>query len=256
MEKLAEEQIEDILTGKSPVPDGVDEDSLSRLDGHRAVRNKLRTAAATIGLPAGLAERIRGELAHARSAEEGGGGSGGGGGVFNRVIYKVGILAAAAAILVVAGIFVFSTDSATAQARIARIHRSMVAGADGFHAAADPENISERLKGRCSSRIPLPRLEGNCSYAGWRIAQFRGNDVAVVLVEIDGKKVSIISVPDDPDSLHFGRIFRQEGRTWCNCAFEECRMAAVGVTGHTYIAAGEAPHEVLVGLLDRLVQTH
>lgn len=254
--KLTEEQIEDILSGKSPVPDDIDEDSISRLDGHRALRKRLRTAADTIDPPAGFEERVRDSLAKERAAEEGGGRSGGGGALLNRIIYRIGVVAAAAAILVVAGIFVFSTDSATAQANIARIHRDMVAGVEGFHAAGDPANICERLKGKCSSCIHLPQLDGNCSYAGWRIAQFRGKDVAVVLVEVNGKKVSIISVPGDPGSLDFGRMFQKEGRTWCNCAFEECSMAAVGIKGHTYIVAGEASHDILMGLLDRLVKTH
>jgi hypothetical protein len=251
MKSLTEEQIEDILQGRMEVPDDIDRESRDRLEMHIALRDRLKKAAGAIRMPQGLAGRVSAGLAGAGRAAP-------------AVWKKPSILktfftrpsvAAAAAILIVStAVLVFYGGPAPAQADVARIHREVLAGQDRFEACADPKCICERLEGKCSSCVELPmKLAGDSSYEGSAFACFRGRDVGAVLVTVGTNKVTIISVPDNLDSLGFGHRFAKNGLDWCDCAYENCRMAAVGLKDRTYIAVGEVNRDVLVDLLNRLI---
>ena len=253
MKSLSEEQIEDILQGRREVPEDIDQDSRTCLEMHMALRDRLRRAADSMQVPAGLAERLSARLAQTgsepaptpvRKRPS----------VLKMIFTRPAVAAAAAIIIVSTAVLVFLGGPAPAQADVARIHREVLAGQDRFEACTDPKCICERLEGKCSSCVELPaKLEGNSSYMGSALARFRGRDVAAVLVTIGTDKVTIISVPDNLDSLGFGHRFAKNGLEWCDCRYENCKMAAVGLKDRTYIAVGEVNRNTLVDLLESLV---
>jgi len=254
MKKLNEEQIEDVLCGRLSLEEDedIDSESKAKLKLHGAVRDRLRKAAAQIEPPSTLDEKIRLQLRESEPGTEGERKSP----VFSGTLYRFGVFAVAASILVIAGLFVFSPGRASAQSTLAGIHHDTVSREGDFVTSDNPEDICSRLAGKCASCIKLPELSCGCKYAGSRIARFRGHNIAAVLVEVPDGYVTVLSVPDSLASLHFGKIVDRNGRRCSHCDHEDCKIEAVEVKDHTYIAIGAVSRDILVKLLDRLVKTH
>jgi len=246
---LSDEQFEDIIQENEKFPENIDQADKARIQQHIAVRQRLQKAADSIHARDSLADRIRGRIQEAGSQKRTAN-------VIHLLLSKGTALAAAAMVIFAVGVFFMITGTTTIQAEIAQIHRDTVAGHNDFVCENDPECICKRLSGNCSTCVMLPQLKDGGVYIGSGLSKFRDKDVAAVLVEVDGSKVTIISVKDDLKSLKFSHEFKRSKRDWCNCAHKECNMAAVGLEEHTYIAAGEVKKEVLLSLLDKLVETH
>ena len=247
MARLDDGQFEDIVAGRVEIPEDITVESQSRLASHRAIRRRLQDAVGGITAPEVLSERIRERLANPVSRRAARSSS---------IYYRFTASVAAAAVIIAAGLFILTPSSATAQSDLIKIHHETISGGSGFVDSNNPEDICNRLRGKCSTCIELPDFTSGSSYAGSRIASFRGQDVAAVLVDVEGDKITVISVPDTPGSLGFGQTYTKGGRTWCQCEYRGCTMAAVGIKEHTYIAVGEVSCQTLTGLLDRLVETH
>lgn len=253
--KLTDEQFEDIVTGRIPVPDTLDAPTRHRLGVHRALRERLQRSACSVSTPAGLAQRVEDSLARqARSApfapkER------------SRVIRVFSrhapALAAAAVLILAVGVWVWLDSSrpafASAQPAIYDIHQANLARGNTFQPAPNPAAIARRLKDQAGTDVTLPKLTGSCSYLGSTLATFRDKTVGCVVVQSEGQTVTVLCVADEPETLGFGHRFEKDGRTWYNCAYSGCKMVATQAQGRSFIAVGEVDTDTLIQLVERIV---
>ena len=66
--------------------------------------------------------------------------------------------------------------------------------------------------------------------------------------------VSIVILPDEPESLRFSHKDSLEGRPCWSCSHGACNMAVVRLDGYSYCAIGEVPREQLKEILARIVR--
>lgn len=250
MTHLSDEQLEDVLQGRMAEPDDLDAPSRQRLTEHRAIRSRLRSAFASVQAGDQLAARIRGRLAETAGGER-------------RTIplwrhrFWRHLLAAAAVLLIAIPVVIYLSmpePAGAAQARLFRIHQDNLTGAAGFHRETDPDKIATDLRNQLGYSPALPRADGRTEFKGCCIAKFRRRSVASYLIQTPRGPVSVIVLPDEPESLRFGRKSLLQGRTCWSCSHGSCNMAAVRLGGYTYCAIGEVPHEQLREILARILQ--
>ncbi len=255
MSHLTDHQLEDVLAGGTPLPAHLSECAACRekLAGHRAVRDRLRSAMASVRAPAGLAERIRGRTGAAESTAP-------------RPSWRDLLtgwrrwttLAAAAAMIVLAigvGIHITSTDPATAALdELAQIH-CHASGEDPseFHSTADPAALEEYFQATLGFTPAVPRLGQGMAIRGCCKAHFRGKIVGSYVVDTPKGVISIIVVTDTPESMGMRRIAGPGGRDLWVGSFARCEMATIRLNGWSYSAVGEVPRSLLIDLLARLV---
>ena len=211
MKTLSGEQFEDMLRG-CPEPSGdLDEATLAKLDSHRAVRDRLKKAGKSIETPDGLADRLSTKIRDAANS------AAPRMSIFMRIINNR--VAAAAIMIFTVGLFFMFAGTTTVQAEISEIHFNNTIAANRIVMTDKSACLCKRLQGKCTQCVML-KLEGDCAYIGTTLTKLRKKDVAAVLVEVDGQRVSIISVQDRIDSLEFKHKFSRNKRQWCNCSWE------------------------------------
>ena len=161
-------------------------------------------------------------------------------------------LTVAATILAVLGLFYFLDDSHSVQASIANIHHTTVEGGNEFVHTSNSGCICTRFGGKCLCAT-LPDELGNCWYHGVGLAEFRGSETLVILVQSDDHPISVMQMKDKPETLGFSRSFIRNGRKWFACECECCNMFAVAFGEITYVAAGDGDAKSIMALLDRFV---
>jgi hypothetical protein len=253
---LTDDQIEEIVQGRSPEPADLDAASRQRLAEARAIRSRLRRAFASVQAPAGLADRIRQDAAKAVSE--------GPGEVARRSVLRfpraLWPALAAAAILII-GIplvmLLFRPEEAMAQPQLAQIHDdNLKAKGPHWHEWSDPAEIAEDIEVEHGFQPILPPAGPDLRYRGCGQRRMDGKDVASYVVELrrgrHRARVSLVVVDRPLEQLHFGNFTEEH----CWCVYRKCKMAAVRVGDRTYVAVGPADlltHNDLQGLLDDIV---
>jgi hypothetical protein len=255
MRTLTDIEIEDILAGREPLPDDVDEASRRRVEQARTLQARLRDAGQAMAAPTALAGSIRAVIGDApanNSAESPSRTL-----RFPAAFRKLAPAVAAAAVLVVAiGFWVVGggTSQAYAQPELAAIHETNIAHGNDFVPCLDGTKIARRMQQQTGHDIHLPSLPASCRFAGSTLAKFRDTTVASAVLETGTGPVSIITIRDSAESLGFSHTQPVGARTFYTCHHDNCRMAAVNIDGLTFIATGEVDHERLINLLQTFAE--
>jgi len=289
MTHLTDEQFEDVVEGRQPQPDHVDECGAcrDRLAEHKAVRARLQSAFASVRAGPSLVERVRraarpsprlrrAAVASASATSSCGGppepsrrrsakaatqaGTPAANDAHRRPprIHRLSgatwaAIAAAAAVLVIAIpalIYLTAPESASAApAELARIHTDNLQAQREFFSDADPARLAEYLKTRVGFQPATPRLGQGMAMRGCCVAHFKGQAVGSYVVDTPRGPFSVIVVPQAPDELGMGRSFLSGGKTFWADTFAANNMVAVRIGGYSYCAVGEVPQELLTQVL-------
>jgi len=254
MNHLTDEQFEDLLQGGATEPAHLAECRAcrDRLAEHRAVRARLRSSFASVRADAALAERIRRSVGEPRPAAA------------PRSLRRPSRvhhlsrfawagLAAAAAVIVAAAIpailyFTAPSMAVAAQAELVRIHEGNLAAHHEFYTDADPAKLADYLKTHLGFEPATPRLGQGMAMRGCCVAYFRGSAAGSYVVDTPRGPISIIVVPQTPESLGLGRV-PGDGRTCWAGAFATNHIVAVRLGDYSYCAVGEVPQDLLTAIL-------
>lgn len=257
MSHLTEEQFEEILQG-APVPGHVDDCSQcrARLAEKRALAKRLQKAFASVQASPELTNRIRAKIGSTSSAGEE---KSHGKTIFLAVHRRLlSGLAAAAAILLVAipvGLYVSTGSEAhAAHLELVQLHEKNLRSMDQLFVHDDPNELADHLEkgtGHCPAMIsPGPDM----TVCGCCTGQFRGRKVGSYVVETPAGRISIMVLPDSPESLGMTRGKAQQPalRTMWHAACEDCNIAMVRIGDRSYCAIGEVPRKDLYKVLNTL----
>ncbi len=248
--------IEDWIRASGELPDDMDADSKQAIVEHRAVRDRLRRAWASVEAPVGMQDRLTAALDLAESQPIASDRRG--------MIYRLprrllGAAAIAAALIAVVGLF-WNTADPVAQAEFSRIHLSNLQRQSGqYHRGQDRQILRSRLQDAFQT-VPVMPVFGpdeDRRYCGCAAARFFDRTVASYVVVLSGqRRVSMVMVDTPLDELGFTHPFtREDGRRFAWCSHDGCKMAATRIGGHTYVAIGQDVSETeLVELLTRVQQ--
>ena len=243
---VSDEHFEEMVQGIRPESDDLDQAQRQDLAEARAIRSRLRSAFENVVASDALAERIRGQLATTTKRDETR--------AFRarRIIWRLAPLAAVAAVVVVAMIFVSNlSQPGTAQAELASIHEGNLSSST-MRYGDDPAKLAAFLRQKLGTEPALPKGDDVDLY-GCCTVKFRGKSVVSYMVRLGGKRVSIVIASVDPDTLGFRHKFTQSGRTFWGCGSGPCSMVSMVLGDYTYIAVGETGHDELTSVLMRLL---
>ena len=247
---LSDEQLEDIISGRVQPPEDMDPRDSRRVAEMRAVRDRLRSAMASVEMAEPAAERIRRAVRDAASgAEQRPARTHAGPRIirFPRLVRWLPV--AAAAIIIAVAIPFLLPDTPTAHAELVGIHSANMSGGSGFHLENDPSKVVRALEAKLGYAPAVPSPDSGASVVGCCVKMFRGQRVATYLIELPEGKASIVVTADMPESMKATSRIRQRTVYLCTCGHDDCNMAAVRLGGRTYIALGKVPREVLTKLL-------
>jgi hypothetical protein len=257
MSHLTEEQFEEILQGAS-VPDHVNDCSQcrARLAEKRALAKRLHKAFASVQANSELANRIRAQIGGAPARDEK---KGPRKTIFLAVHRRlISGLAAAAAILLVAipmGLYVSTGSEAhAAHLELVQLHQNNLRSMDQLFVHNDPNALADHLEketGHCPAMISA---DPDVTVCGCCTGQFRGRKVGSYVVETPAGRISIMVLPDSPESLGMTRDKAQQPalRTMWHAACEDCNIAMVRIGDRSYCAVGEVPRKDLYKVLNTL----
>lgn len=244
--KLNPEQIEDILSGTAPQPDGLAPEDLAALEEARAIRSRLAAAFDSTRASDSLADKVRAGLQNAPAPRRG---------IlrFPRLLFPA---AAAAALLILVPILysVLGPEPIhAATVEMANIHKANLSSPEGFYATGDCEEIKAYFKRELGF---MPKLLGQCpdlQVVGCHVAKVRGKMVATYVVQLDDAKASVIVTEDWPKKLGLG----------CGCGHPQCKcihdgkcdgltIVSVRLGERSYSVVGKLPAAALRTVLERL----
>lgn len=224
----------------------------------RALRQRLRTAFASVTTPSALAERIqqaasavraRGEAirAVARPPRP----------IVLQLRRHAWQLAAVAAMLLIAVPFIVffagPSPATAAPQELAGIHRNNLTGANHRFVEDQPDKMAAYFKEQLGFVPAIPKMNQGMAIRGCCVAHFRDKIAGSYVVNTPHGLISIIVVTDDPASLGLTQQTRQNGLTIWQGGFAKNRMAAVRLGNYTYTAVGEVSQATLDQLLGLLV---
>jgi len=251
--KLTDEQLEEVLQGRRPAPGDLDESQRRQLAEAAAVRDRLRAAFETVSAPEALADRIRSQLA---DGPEGQSGDRPHKPNIIRIVGRLVPLAAAAAVLIAVVPMLLNMGgpkpAAAAQAQLASIHEANLKEKDHLHHKGDRDKLAVFLARKLGTPAALPQGD-DVDFCGCGTTRFRSKTVATYMLNLSGRRVSIVITNVDPGTLGFQHKFARAGRTFWACGFGDCRMVAMRLGQHTYFAVGETSHDDLIDVLVRLL---
>ncbi len=259
MTHLTDEQLQDVMLGAAEESDhlAVCESCSSRLREMQAVRDRLRSAFASVetgdGLPEQIREKLR-EVSRGRAAPAP---------MRRRVIRPwplVPALAAAAILVAGLGVYLYMASPSpamAAQAELATIHGHNLKPHEHrpgkFYTSADPQKLAAYLKERLGFAPAFPRLDKGMAIRGCCVAHFRGTIVGSYVVDTPRGVLSVIVTTDTPQSMGLEHAFARQSRSFWTGGYAKCNLAAVRLGGYTYYAVGEVEQELLMDMLTRLV---
>ena len=240
MTHLSDEQLEDVLTGAIDAPAHLAgcADCRDRLAQQRQMRAAVQSAFAGVRAPAALAQRVQAALDRPRA----------------KVIRLRWIvpLAAAAAMILAAGLAVHLFQSQPVRAGLIDIHERNLAAGHGFYTEADPAKLAAYMKGQLGFEPGVPTLGEGMALRGCCVAHFRNRPVGSYVVDTPRGAVSVIVVTDTPELIGIERTVQRDDQTFGVGSFARCNMATLRLNDYTYCAVGEVSIDDLVDLLGRL----
>jgi hypothetical protein len=169
------------------------------------------------------------------------------------------MLAAAAVLILVLvplGLYFGVTSRASAaQAELAKIHYHGIEPHGDFYTDADPENLARYFKNELGFVPALPELGHGMALRGCCIKHFRGERVGSYVVDTPEGVISIIVVTDTPKSMGMKPLAQKtdSSKVLWEGSFARCNMVTVRLGNYSYCAVGEVTHELLTGLLVRVL---
>lgn len=260
MAHLTDEQLQDVMLGAAEESDHLAacESCSSRLREMQAVRDRLRSAFASVEAGDELPERIRGKL---REVSRGRAAPVRMRGRLIRPWPLVPALAAAAVLVVGLGVYLYMawpSPAMAAQAELASIHGHNVDEDNHrpgkFYTSADPQKVAAYLKDRLGFAPAFPRLDKGMEIRGCCVAHFRGTIVGSYVVDTPRGVLSVIVATDTPQSMGLEHAFDSQSRSFWTGGYAKCNMTAVRLGGFTYCAVGEVEQELLTEILTRLIK--
>jgi anti-sigma factor RsiW len=277
MTHLTDEQFEDVVAGLTAEPAHVAAcpECSNRLAEHRALRDRLRSAFATVRPGEALAERIRLAASQAdRAAQPTSSRVTASQQSTSQVPAPVAARAAQhhprrfshlsrvtwAALTAAAAVFIVSvavvvhlvtTDAAAAASEeLVRIHTDNILGHSEVYANDDPVRLAEYMKTQLGFEPAAPRLGKGMEMRGCCVAHFKGAAVGSYVVKTPGGPIiSIIVVPQTPEQLGIDNAFKSGGKTFYCGAFATNNMVTVRFGDYSYCAVGEVSRELLTQIL-------
>jgi hypothetical protein len=261
MSHLTDEQLEDMVQGRCEAPEHVDQcpQCRDRLSEKRALARRVSQAFPSIHAGAGLAGRIRAEIAAARPTT----GTKARPSIIplrtRRHIWSG--LALAAAILIVAIPRSLHLDTAArvtaAQTALAGIHRINL---DSLEQLMEDDGAARRcqcLAGRMDDGTPMPCCTRGLCMCGCRMRDFQGHSVpSCVVEEPNTPPVSVVLIPESPEALGMtldtGKTATGQAIWHATCG--ACNMASVRMGHGSCCVIGAVPEEKLVALLNAFEQ--
>lgn len=229
-----------------------------RLEYLRAVRGRLQSAFASVGVPPALAERIRAAASVSHDANMPSAAVSAPRPPILRLRRYALPLAAAAAILVLAvPLVVFLSGPSPVQAaqeELVGIHQQNLAAGHSFYSEDDPEKLARYFTEKLGFAPAMPRLNQGMAIRGCCIAHFQEKIVGSYVVDTPHGVVSIIVVSDRPEAVGLSRQADRNGQAIWAGHMSKCNMAAVRRGDYTYAAVSEVSQEQLVQLLGLLTQ--
>jgi anti-sigma factor RsiW len=257
MNHLTEEQFEAILQGETDIPEHVAgcPECQALLAEKRALAERLRQTFTSVRASADLANRIRANVNAPVTKSR------------PRTVFLAthrrlwSALATAAAILVIAipvGLYLNTSSQArAAQTELVGIHKQNVESLDELFVHKDPNELAGYLASKTGHAPTMLCPKSGLKVCGCCTRQFRGRTVGSYLVEVQGRPISIVVVPDSPKSLGLtpekGKQSSKRAVWRARC--EGCNMASVRIGDRSYYAVGQVAQEnldsVLTGLLNQ-----
>lgn len=260
MNHLTEEQLEGILQG-APIPAHVDAcpECRARLAQSRALAKRLRAAFASVQAGPDLADRIRSSLPGASAVPVAQGAA-------PRIISLTARrrlfsgLAAAALILLVGiptALYMNTGSQArAAQRQLVDLHSQNLSSLDTLFVHDDPRELAGHLEDKTGHGPAMICTGSEMKVCGCCTGQFRERTVGSYVVQTPNGHVSVIVIPDAPESLGMtpDKTQQPSGRRIWRAACEGCNMALVRIGNHSYCAVGRVPQAVLERVLDMLLE--
>ena len=250
MNHLSEEQLEDILAGRTDEPAEMDPASRRKLEAMRAVRHRLQAAMASAEPSASLAEGIAAKLDDADSQAQ------------PRVIrfpaWAWKVVAAAAVVTLIAVPIWFQFGRAepalAAQEEFYQIHHTNLAHGGDFVEMTDPNAVSAHLAPHLQAPLRVPVTE-DVDLQGACAARFRGRAAASYLVRTPHGLISVVVVREDPETFHFDRRHTDlmTDRAVYQGQQDEYRLLATRVGNLTYCVIGQVNQEGLLHIMAILI---
>ena len=258
MTHLSNEQFEDILQGAVSEGDHLARCELckAQLAERRAMRSRLRSAFATVHVSAGLLERIRSKAQRSTMVREQAGILPAKGKIFQFSRWAIPLAAMAAMFLIGVPTIIFFTRSQPASAATAelfQVYQHSLSPHTELYSDADPASLAEFLKNKLGFKPAFPRLGAGMSIRGCCVTHFRNKLVGSYVVDTPRGVISVIVVPESPESLGMKDTLRRGEHLYMAGSFAKCNMVALELGGYTYCAVGEVPRELLANLLEKLV---
>jgi anti-sigma factor RsiW len=252
MSHLTDEQIEELLARPEAKDAHVADcpQCAQRMAQARAMRSRLRQAFEPVHADVILEHQV---LAGVRSGQRSARPSRAAL-VFRRFLPPAAAVAAMLLVAVLVTLHVAGTPQAmAASAELTQIHQSNLMPHASLHGSSDPQHVAEYFRSELGFTPALPRLGAGMKMRGCCVAHFRDRPVGSYVVDTDRGVVSIIVLPDSPDSLEFAGSRTYGGRTYHTGSFARSKLAAFESGGYTYAAVGEVDTQWLVELLASLL---
>lgn len=259
MKRYSDEQLEEILQGRQPEPADLDTGSKRRVAEMRAVRERLRSAFASVHAGGAFAERLGQRLTAAakptpvrRPTSRR---------VLRPWFWRVGLPAVAAAAVLLIGVPLWmhwsGPGDSSAQAALVGIHRSILSPPPGmeFIEDDDPERVASWLKERVGVAPTVPCGSSGAAVKCCCVSKFRGKRVGSYMLQCPKGAVTVVLTEDTPGSMRLRHSKVRNGWTFWTCEYGPCKIAATRVGNLTYCVVGETSHDVLLGVLDQILGT-
>jgi hypothetical protein len=262
MGHLTEEQLEDILQGRTTIPEHVPQcpRCRARLNERRILADRVHKAFSSIHADAGLVGRIRAQIAAARQpaapAQAG-----------PRTItlharrHVWSGLAIAAAILVI--VILRSSpinpgpQSVAARTALVGIHRANLDSLEGLMHDEGRHKPCECLRSKSSRGTAMPCCKRGLCLCGCQVREFQGRLVECCVIQRpNAPAVSVVVVPESPEALGMTLVATKTvtGQAVWQASCGSCNMASVRLGEESCCVIGQVPPEDLIGVLNALAE--
>lgn len=118
---------------------------------------------------------------------------------------------------------------------------------------SDPEKLAAFMQTRFGFVPLFPKLNEGLVLRGGCAGQFREQAVAAYVVLKGDQPITVVAIPDPPETLRLSHRFEHLGTEFWSCAAKGCNLAAVRLGEYTYCAVGKADRDTLTAILADLL---
>ena len=261
MSHLTDEQFEDILQGRAEAPEHLDQcpECRDRLGEKRALARRVNQAFSSIHASAGLAGRIRAEIAAGQPTT----GTKAQPRILplraHRHVWSGLALAAAILLVVIPRSLHIDTGSRVraAQTALAGIHRTNLDSLDRLMEEEGSGKQCQCMAGQMEDGMAMPCCQRGLCMCGCQVRDFQGRVVPSCVIEgPNTPPISVVLVPESPEDLGMtpGASRTVTGQAVWHATCGACNMASVRMGAGSCCVIGDVPTEKLVALLNAFEQ--